>query len=189
MEYLDQNAPDPSEVSAWPVSIRHGLIWGAVSIAIGLIGYLMGIDPVMPEQNMAAQIFIGLFSLLVSIWAVRAAIKHHRDHELGGYLPLGRGVKVGALTGLIAGALSAVWMMLYVTVINPGFSESIREAQMAQFESQGMSEDQIEMAINMSSWFTNPAFLGVSQMFGSLFYGLILGLIIGAVFKREPSGL
>ncbi len=188
MEFLDQNAPDPAEVSAWPVSLRYGLIWGAVSIAVGLIGYLAGIDPAMPEPNLLAQVSLGLVGLLVSIWAVRAAIKHHRDEELSGYLSLGRGVKIGALSGLVAGALGAVWMILYATVINPGFSESIREAQMAQYESQGMSEDQIEMAVNMAGWFTNPVFLGFSQLFGSLMTGLVLGLIIGAVFKRENSG-
>lgn len=189
MEYLDQNTPDPSEVSAWPVSLRHGLIWGAVSIAVGLIGYLMGIDPANPEGNIGAQISLGLVGFLVSIWAVRAAIMYHRDQELGGYLSLGRGVKIGALSGVVAGALGAVWMILYTTVINPGFSESMREAQMAQFESQGMSEEQIETAVNMAGWFTNPVFLGFSQLFGSLVTGLILGLIIGAVFKREhPAG-
>ena len=186
---LDQHIPDPSTVSLRPVSVRYGLIWGAISIAVGLVGFLLGFDPAMPDTGMAAKVIMGLIGLAVPVWAIYAAIKQHRDQELGGYLTFSRGIGVGTFSGLVAGVISAIWIALYVTVINPGFSDSIRDAQMEQFESQGMSEDQIEMAVNMAGWFTNPGFLAFSQLLGGVITGFILGLIIGAIMKREPVGV
>jgi hypothetical protein len=188
MTLLDQNIPDASTVSVRPVSVRYGLIWGGISIAISLISFLLGVDPAMPDTGTAAKMIIGLIGFAVPAWAVFAAIKQHRDQELGGYLSLGRGIGVGTLSGLVAGVISAIWIVLYVMVINPGFTASLQEAQTAQMESQGMSEEQIEMAVSMAGWFTNPGFLAFSQLFGGVITGFILGLIIGAIMKREPTG-
>ncbi|HNL37502.1 MAG TPA: hypothetical protein PKH43_00165 [Saprospiraceae bacterium] len=57
----------------------------------------------------------------------------------------------------------------------------------AQWEAQGMSEEQIEMAGSMSGWFTNPVFLFISQIFSGTLAGIFFGLIAGAIMKKDRA--
>jgi membrane associated rhomboid family serine protease len=94
-------------------------------------------------------------------------------------------VGVGALTGLVAGVLGAVFMILYTTVINPGFEAQMKDAIMAQYEAQGMSEEQIEMAMSMAGAFMSPLFMAISQVIYGALGGVVIGLIAGLFMKRE----
>ncbi len=186
METIDSsNAPNPNQVSYRQTAIRYGAIWGGVSVLTTLIGFLTNTDPANPETSGAIKGIYMLIGFGIAVWAVVMAIKQHRDRELGGYISLGRAVMVGMMVGLIAGAIGAVFMILYTTVINPGFSESMQAAMEAQWEAQGMSEEQIEMAASMSGWATNPVFLFISQLIGGAFTGLLVGLIGGAIMKKD----
>ncbi|MBK8556913.1 MAG: DUF4199 domain-containing protein [Lewinellaceae bacterium] len=44
---------------------------------------------------------------------------------------------VGTMTGLIAGVVSAVWMLLFLYVINPDFISTMQDAMTQQWEAQG----------------------------------------------------
>lgn len=130
---------------------------------------------------------VTLIGIAVAIWAIATVIRIDRDLQLGGYIGLGRCLGIGALTGVIAGAIGALFTLLYLTVINPGFTEQLKELMVAQWEEQGMSEEQIEMALGMSSTFTNPVMLSVWQTLGGALLGLIVGLVAGLIMKREHT--
>lgn len=151
-----------------------------------LIGYLTNTDGSLPDTGPIKWVYT-LIGIGVAIWAIATAIRTDRDQQLGGYIGLGRCLGIGALTGVIAGAIGAVFTWLYMTVINPGFTEQLKEMMIAQWEEQGMSEDQIEMALSMSSTFTNPAMLAIWQTLGGALLGLLIGLIAGLIMKREPN--
>lgn len=168
-----------------PVAMRYGAIWGGVSIVLTLLGFLTNTDPSMPNTSTSIKIIYGLIGFGVSIWAVVMAIRHHRDRDLGGHITLGRAVMVGLMTGLVAGLIGGVFMLLYTSVINPGYSDTIRDMTSAQMEEQGMSEEQIEMAGGFTGWMFNPVFMFLSQVLGGAVAGIIIGLIAGAIMKRE----
>lgn len=185
MNTLDQSsAPDPANVPYRQLALRYGGIWGGVSILSSLVGYLTNTDPALPDTGPIKWIYT-VVGIGVAVWAITTAIRIDRDQQLGGYIGLGRCVGLGALIGLVAGAVSAVFSMLYMTVINPGFADQLKEAMVAQWEAQGMSEEQIEMAISMSSSFTNPVMMAVWQTLGGALLGLIIGLVAGLFLKRE----
>jgi flagellar biosynthesis protein FliQ len=48
-----------------------------------------------------------------------------------------------------------------------------------------MSEEQIEQALEMSKKFMSPVMMTVFAYLGSLFFGLIISLVLAAVNKRE----
>jgi len=185
MSLLDTpSTPNPSSVSNRQLAIRYGAIWGGISILLTLIGYLTNTDPAMSTTGPIKWVY-SLASFGVAIWAIAAAIKIDRDQQLGGYISLGRCVGLGALIGLIAGAIGAVFSFLYMTVINPGFADQMKESMVATYEEQGLSEEQIDMALSMASAFTSPAMMAVFQVIGGAFFGLIIGLIAGAIMKKE----
>ncbi|GAB4488360.1 MAG: hypothetical protein OHK0019_04560 [Saprospiraceae bacterium] len=185
MDTLDRpSSPDPATVPFRQIAVRYGAIWGGVSIITSLIGYLTNTDGSMPNAGPMKWVWT-LIGIGVAIWAITTAIKTDRDQQLGGYIGLGRCVGIGALTGAIAGFISGIFSLIYMTVINPGFNDQLKEMMVAQWEEQGMSEEQIEMALNMSSSFTSPTMLAIWGILGGALLGLIVGLIAGLVMKRE----
>ena len=55
----------------------------------------------------------------------------------------------------------------------------------AQWEAQGMTEEQIEQMSGMSGFMGHPVFIFLSQVIGGAIFGLIIGLIAGAVMKKD----
>lgn len=180
------NAPDPATVSYRDLAIRYGAIWGGVSIVSSLIGFLTNTNSTLPDAGPVKWVYT-IVGLGVASWAIATVIRIDRDEQLGGYIGLGRCLGIGSLEGLVSGILNGIFTAIYMTVINPGFSEQLKEMMVAQWEEQGMGEDQIEMALSMSSAFTNPVVLSVSQVIGGVILGLIIGLVAGLVMKRERS--
>lgn len=184
MDTFDQSAlPDPSTVSNRSIALRYGAIWGGISALISLIGTLTDTDPGMPNTGPIKWLYV-LVGVGVSIWAIVAAIGADRK-QLGGFIGLGRCVGLGAFTGLISGAIGAVYSLLNVYLINPDYQEQMSAAMQSEWEKQGMSAEQIEMASGMATMFTNPLFLGLSQLIGGAIFGVIVGLIAGAIMKRD----
>lgn len=177
--------PDPNQVSYRQTALRYGAIWGGFSVFTILLGYLTDTDPSMPSTGTGIKVAYGLLGFGVAIWAVSAAIKQHRDRELGGFISMGRAVMVALTVGLVAGVIGAVFMLLYSTVINPAYSETMQAAIQAQWEAQGMTEEQIEQMSGMSGFMGHPVFIFLSQVIGGAIFGLIIGLIAGAVMKKD----
>lgn len=184
MDSLDRPTfTDPSTVSNRAIGLRYGAIWGGASILSSLLGFVSGTDLAMPDAGPMKWVFI-LLSVAVSIWAMVAAVRADRD-QLGGFIGLGRCVGLGAFMGLISGIMGAVYMLLYGYVINPDFQSQMNAAMQAEWEKQGMGEEQIEMASSMAGMFTSPVVMSISQLIGGVIMGVIFGLIVGAIMKRD----
>ncbi len=185
MDVLDRpSTPDPATIPYKQLALRYGAIWGGVSILTTLVGYLTNTDPSLPTTGAIKYVYM-LAGFGVAIWAIVTAIRIDRDEQLGGYIGLGRCAGIGALTGLVAGAIGAVFMMIYLNLINTGFETQMKDAMVAQYEAQGMSEEQIEMALSMAGAFINPIFLAISQVIGGAIIGVLIGLVAGLFMKRE----
>jgi hypothetical protein len=190
MSYLDTpSVPDPSTVSNRQLALRYGAIWAAGGILVSLIGFLTNTDASLPTTSGLIKAAYSIISFGVAIYAVAMAIKDDRDNQLGGFISLGRAVGLGAMTGLISGLISMVYMFLYTMVINPGFKEQMMDAITTSQRAQGLSDEQIEMASKFTGFFMNPAFLAMSQVLGGLIMGVIIGLIAGVIMKKDrPFG-
>lgn len=185
MDVLDRtSSPDPSTVPYKHLAIRYGAIWAGASILTSLIGYLTNTDPSLPTTGAIKWVY-SLIGIAVAVWAIVSAIRIDRDEQLGGFISLGRCVGIGALTGLVTGVIGAVWIFIYLNFINTGFDQQVKDAMTAQYEAQGLSEEQIEMASSMAGAFMSPALMAVYQVIGGVIFGLIIGLVAGLFMKRE----
>lgn len=164
--------------SPFPTALRYGIIGGLLVIVIGLVQYLLGVT------STASQV-LGWLSMLIVIVLPVLAIRGHRDNDLGGYISYGRGLGTGVLTALIIGLITAIWTVVLYNVIDPGIADVIMQAQTEGMEEAGMSDEDIENAMAMTSKFmTAPAMAAIGLiMYGVI--GFITSLIAGAVFKRE----
>lgn len=185
MDVLDRlSTPDPSTIPYKQLALRYGAIWGGVSILTTLVGYLSNTDPSLPTTGAIKYVYM-LIGFGIAIWAIMTAIRIDRDEQLGGYIGLGRCAGIGALTGLVAGVIGAAFLLIYLNFINTGFEAQMKDAMVAQYEAQGMSEEQIEMAISMAGAFVSPIFLAMTQVLGGAFIGVLIGLVAGLFMKRE----
>lgn len=184
MSTLDQpQFVDEKTVSYWPVVQRYGLIGGLVLIAFALVSFLFGLND--PTN---ANVFLGLITFAVSAilyiaiggWAARS----HRDQDLGGYISFGRAFRVAFLALLIAMVIGALFQLLYTTLIEPDFFDNLVDNIVAMYEEQGMSEEQIDMALSFTRFFYTPVGFLIAGLGSALFFSALFGVISAAIFKR-----
>jgi len=176
------NTIDPKQVSMRPTAMRYGLIGGLILIAFGLVVNVSGLN--QPGSSMSW--VTGLISVAIFAAVLVIAVKYHRDQELGGYITFGRSFGLSMLTVLIMAVLGAIFTYVYMAFIDPSMADQMLEMTREQYESMGMSEEQIEQSLSMAKTFMQPHWAALMGILGNLFFGAIVGLIISAVMKKNP---
>lgn len=99
----------------------------------------------------------------------------------------GSALGAGVMITLFATLFGVGFNLLYTTVINPGFTEIILEAQTAKFEAAGMSADAAERATAMVRKMMHPAVQSAIGFFMGLFFGTLMSLVTAAFLKRPAT--
>jgi hypothetical protein len=181
-DVLDNPMGGSIDAPARPTGIKYGLILGVISIVLGLVYYLLGwMDP----QSMGSK-FTSIFSFAITIAVLVMAIRHHRDSLQGGYIAFGKCVGIGLWVGLIAGIIGLVWSLVFFNFIVPDYFVSMKDMLVDTYEAQGLSDEQIEMAMKYVGWMMSPTSMAIMALIGSIFTALIFSLIVGAFMKKDP---
>lgn len=165
--------------------IKWGLITGGVYIAFSLVSNLLGIQD-GTGGNTALSFGVNTLMFAATFFTIFQGIKEARDTELGGYLVMGQAVRKGMKIALIAAVISALFAILYMTVIDPEMTDKIMANAEAEWDKNNMPEENREMARKMTGYFTNPLILAPFVLIYTVFWGLIKSLISGAILKRVP---
>lgn len=161
------------------VGIKWGLILGILSIAFFMVGIALG-DP-----NMTA---LRWLSILVIIGVIVMAHREYKNNG-DGFMTYGQGLGLGTLVAAVSSVISAIFSYVYIKFIDDNFLANTREMQIQEFERQGMSDEQIEMAVEMSSRFTTPEMILVIGIVFGIFIGFIISLIVSAFTKNSNPEL
>lgn len=184
MSTLDQSSfLDPKTVSSRDLVVRYGLIWGGVNVLLSLVGSLLYPNPLEEKPGMAWQMFSGILTYGLPFLLISRAILEDRK-QLGGFIGFGRCVGLAVKTALLAGVIAALFAVLYMTVINPGLMDDMREYMMQEYEKSNMDEKQIEMSMNIFSMFQNPVVVFLTVIAAYAAGGAIVGLILGAILNK-----
>ena len=158
------------------------------SIAIGVAAYVV-LSVILSfvgqgaMGNQAVSIALGALGCVLLLGCAAAAVWHYTTtHALT--LAPGQGAGMGALVGLIGAVIGGV---IGYAMIAAGLSPDPMEAARAQMEGQGMSEEEIEQAMQFAGAFSSPLIgIATSSVIGLL--GGALGGVLGAVmFKRGDA--
>jgi len=166
--------------SPFPTALRYGAIGALLMIVIGLIQYLIGIA----SQSSQA---LGWLSLLAVVVFPVLAIRTHRDNDLGGYISYGRGLGTGVLTVLVMSLIGVIWAVALYYFIDPTIPEQLMQVQAQAMEEQGMSDDDIENAMEMIGKFMTPEVLIAIGTGMSFVLGLITSLLASAGLKKDRA--
>jgi len=166
-------------------ALTYGFSMALANALFTLLLYFTGFHD-SAEKMKAAQ-WIGTCGVLaITVTCLALAMREKRATAAPeadwGY---GSAFGVGLLTGLFAALFGVVFAYLYFQFINPGFSDLVLEAQIAQMEARGMSAAQIERAEPMMRKWMSPAVMTIMGCISTFIMSLILALIVAIFFRRR----
>jgi len=158
----------------------NALIWGVI---IGLVSVVYSV--ILYMLDLALNTALGYAGLIIVIAGLAIAMKNYRDHVLDGILPFGKAFGFGVLIILISAFISGIYVFLLYSIIDPDLIRKAIDASAERMLEQGLSEDQVEQALEVTRRIMKPAIMFISGLFVNLLVGVVLSLIMAAIFKKE----
>ncbi len=184
MTTLDNPAPiNESTVPFFPTALKFGLYGGVGVIIYTLIANISGLSiPTSIMKSAMGGVMALIIYILIGVFAIRA----HRNGDLDGNISFGRAFLVSLIAMVIAGVLGALFNVLYITVIDPGFIDAVVNGMEEMFESLGVDSSMAETQLEeIKDRFSPTTQLTTGILYGSLF-GAVLSVILAAIMKKSP---
>jgi len=166
-------------------AIKHGLILGAISIALTLVYYAI-------DYTLLVTIKIGLLSLLIFIgYAIYAGIAYRK--EIGGFMSFKNAFVHGFMVFAVSALLSTIFNILLHTVIDPELGQKLTDVSVRNAEEMmrnfGMPEGEkmdeaIEKARTDAAGRYTLGGLALGYIW-ILIFSAVLALITGAIVKKK----
>lgn len=157
-------------------SMNFGALNGVAIMIVSLLIYLLGIP-----QNFLTSLIIYIVNILFIVYGTRFL----RDKHQNGQISYGKALGSGVLISLFMSILVAFFIFMFFKFIATDELNKIFEQAEERMYNQGMSEDQIEMAMQMTKKFTTPMYMAIGTIFSYTFFGLIFSLITSAFLKKS----
>ena len=152
------------------------MLAGLVSVIVSF-----GIYALQLEQYTAVR-FLTTAILIVGIILAMRSFKEQN----AGFMGYGQGVGVGVIVSSVVGLLSAVFMYVYTTLVDPDVLTRIMDKSRVDMEAKGLSDAQIDQAMALSGRFMNAPFMALSAILITVFLGLVVSLL-AAAFVKNPK--
>lgn len=165
-------------------ALRYGLYSSVFMVGMFIIGFMIFMGP---EKNYKGSEIFGYSSMVVSMVFVFFGIKHFRDQLNGGMLSFGKGMKVGLLIVLIPSLAFGLFTVIYMTAINPDYTENYYNYQLSQMQA-NMNAAEFDAARTkmeqQRAMFANPAFSFIVMALTVFVIGVIATVISSLILKR-----
>ncbi len=167
------------QVTVMQVAIKWGLILGIISIVIFLATYFGGF---MGDS------WTSWISPIFSAVIMYLAHKEFKDQG-NGFMSYGQGLGLGTLMSAISGAVSNLFVYVYIKFINTDYLVELLDISREKMEEGGTSEDQIDAAMEMVEKFMSAEITVGIGLLASIFFGFIIALIVSAITKNNDPSL
>ncbi len=164
------------KVSSARIALKWGLIYGIIGIAYNTVAYNTGL-----WKNW----IVGLLAMLILLFGTLYLAFNEYKTLNAGFMTFKEGLGLGMLTVTTGGILSVLFDTFYRKYIDPSLLEQQIEMITEQYESMGLSEAQIEEAVQKVE---NSAGSGLGFLWGvlgAIFVGFIASLIMSAIMKKD----
>jgi hypothetical protein len=164
------------KVSSARIALKWGLIYGIIGIVYNTVAYNTGL-----WKNW----LIGLLAMLILLFGTLYLAFNEYKTLNAGFMTFKEGLGLGMLTVTTGGLLSVLFDSFYRKYIDPSLLEQQIEMITEQYESMGLSEAQIDEAVQKIE---NSAGSGLGFLWGvlgAIFVGFIASLIMSAIMKKD----
>lgn len=173
---------ETQKLSTKKFAINNGLLLGLISVALGVVLYVMNMH--LERTWITNVLGIGI-TVAVIIYGLNQFKKAN-----GGFMSLGQALKLGVGISLIAGIIGVAFNYVLMNYIEPDMINQIMEIQQDTMleRNPNMTQAQMDTASEMTAKFMTPSMMAAFGLLASLFIGLIISLIAGLIMKRnDPS--
>lgn len=169
------------------LSAKNGLIIALITTVISLTIHF--INPILVYTNFWIQIASFVLFIVLLVYAGKSIRK-----ELGGYWSFGDAFKSFLIIALILAAVTTLYNVVLMTVIDPELPKkaaiAVEETQRSMMTKFGATEEQINDALSKAGNMEDklkitPKNVITSFGFGLAIYG-VLALILAAILKKNP---
>lgn len=157
-------------------SMNFGALNGVAMMIISLLIYLLGIP-----QNFIVSLVIYTINIVFIIYGTLFL----RNQYLNGEISYGKALSSGILISLFMSILVAFFIFIFFKFIGTDELNKILEQTEEKMYNQGMSEDQIELAMEITKKYTTPMYMALGTIFSYTFMGFIFSLITSAFIKKN----
>jgi hypothetical protein len=158
---------------------RTALKWGVI---IGIISILYS-TAIMISGQIGNQALGYVIYAIIAVGLYMAMNDFKKENQ--GFMSYGQGLGLGVLKCTIVGLISGFFSFAYMKFIDPTITDQMMKKAIEEMEKKGLTDDQIEQAMEYSKMFMNPGVLFIAGLIGTIFIGFILSLIIAAIVKKE----
>jgi Protein of unknown function (DUF4199) len=158
---------------------RTALKWGVI---IGIISILYS-TAIMISGQIGNQALGYVIYAIIAVGLYMAMNDFKKENQ--GFMSYGQGLGLGVLKCTIVGLISGFFSFAYMKFIDPTITDQMMKKAIEEMEKKGLTDDQIEQAMEYSKMFMNPGVLFIVGLIGTIFIGFILSLIIAAIVKKE----
>jgi hypothetical protein len=165
-------------IAFWKNNMNFGAIAGFAIIIVSVLVYFINL-----EQNFVISFII--YAVLIGV--IITGTRYLRDKIFNGHITYGRALGSGTAISLFASIIVAFYMFIFLKFIDPSALEKIFSIMEDSMSKQGMSEEQIDMAVEMSKKFTTPFTVALGTVFSYVFWGFLFSLITSAFIHKKSN--
>ena len=175
------------QVSLFQHAAKWGLIFGAISIALTAIAYIV-------DYSILADWKFGIFVLIGLLAATIYAGINYRN-QIGGFLEYGKAFQHGFILLAISGIISTLFLILMYTVVDTELPAKLTEVSIENaqkmMENFGMPEDQMDKALEDARKRSEGQFSAIGSIksygFALIFYAIVALITSIFVRKNQPE--
>jgi len=161
------------------VSVKYGLYLGIILTIYSLALQISGL-----ATNEALG-YLGYVVLIVLMVIAHKTFKNEGD----GFMSYSQGLGIGTLMALMGALISTPLSYLYVKFFDSSFLQAIKDKAIGDMEQKGMSDAEIESAMEIASSFMTAEILFPIAFIAFIFFGFIISLIVSAFTKNSNPQL
>lgn len=169
-----------NKANVWKANLVNGLILGLIGVVYSLVLWFLDLTF---NKN------ISYIFLLVQIVILFFLVKSYRDNYMYGAITYGQALGAGVVIFLYATIISSIFGALLYTVIDPNLLQKGLAATEQMYINKGFSQEQADAALKIAGKLMKPAIMIPIGLVTSMFYGLIMSLIVAAFVRKEGNPL
>jgi len=159
-------------------AMSYGLYLGLALILSQVIFYVSG--------NPFSQIG-GFISYAIIFGGIAWGMYLFREKSGAEGMPYARALGLGTAQAFFSSILVGFFIFILYKFIDTGLLDKYFIFMEQKSLESGLSEDKVEVTVDLMKKFTTPFTIGISTVFTLTLFGFIFSLILGIFFKRNPE--
>ncbi len=168
------------KVNVWKANLTNGLILGLIGIVYTLVMYFLDLS----LNNAQGYVFI-----LIQIVVLYFLVKMYRDNFMHGMITFGQALGAGIVICLYYSIIIAIFTYILYAFIDTNLIDKMLAMTEEKLLDRGLSQSQIDAGMNVQARIMKPGFIAPISIFGNMFQGLIMSLIVAAFVRKEGNPL